>query len=99
MLAPMNRKSANTATSQRLRRALRPHRPRRVSRLAPDHRPPPPRARTPLLHDPLQPPAPAPRTRVAQTRTDRRHWSADGQEGRTPETDLAVIHEYDRSAA
>jgi hypothetical protein len=34
--------------SERLRRARRPHRPGRMSRLATDHRPPPPRVRTPL---------------------------------------------------
>ena len=33
------------AAGERLRRALRPHRPRRVSRLAADPRPPPPRTR------------------------------------------------------
>jgi hypothetical protein len=40
------------ATGERLRRALRPHRPRRVPRLAADHRPPPPRARATHLHCP-----------------------------------------------
>ena len=37
--------------SECLRRALRPHRPRRVSRLAADPRPPPPRTSASPLHD------------------------------------------------
>ena len=40
------------ATSKRLRRALRPHAPRRLSRLAADPRPPPPRTSTSYLHSP-----------------------------------------------
>src|SRR5438105_7263550 len=41
---------------ERVRRALRPHRPRRVPRLATDREPPPPRTRAPHLRRPLQPP-------------------------------------------
>ena len=41
---------------------FRPHRPRRVPRLAPDHQPPPPRACAPHLCRPLQRPQAAPRT-------------------------------------
>jgi hypothetical protein len=44
-----------------LRGALRPHDPRRVSRLALDHRPPPPRVSPPHLHGPLQLRASSPR--------------------------------------
>ena len=42
------------AEGERDRRALRPHRPRRVPRLAPDPQPPPPRARPPRLRRPLR---------------------------------------------
>ena len=43
-----------SAEGERDRRTLRPHRPRRVPRLAPDREPTPPRARPPRLRRPLQ---------------------------------------------
>src|SRR6266508_5744140 len=72
------------STSKRLRRALRPHRPRRMSRLGPDHRPPPPRDSPPHLHDPLQPRAPSPRTRAASARPDKRGPAAERRRNQTP---------------
>jgi hypothetical protein len=45
---------------ERGRRTLRPHGSSRMSRLAPDRRPPPPRAGAPRLRRPLQPPPAAP---------------------------------------
>src|SRR6266536_162747 len=55
-------------TGERLRGALRPHRPRRVSRLADHPRPPPPRVGPARLHHPLQPRAPPPRARSPDAR-------------------------------
>jgi hypothetical protein len=50
-----DRQDAHTsAEGERVRRALRPHRPRRMPRLAPDHEPETPRARSPRLHRPLR---------------------------------------------
>ena len=43
-----------SAEGERDRRALRPHRPRRVPRLATDREPPPPRTRAPRLRRPLR---------------------------------------------
>src|SRR6266511_5138194 len=59
-------------TSERLRRALRPHRPCRVSRLAAHPRPPPPRGGAARLHGALQPRTPPPRTRSPDPRDRRR---------------------------
>jgi hypothetical protein len=53
---------------QRRRRALRPHRPLRVPRLAPHPQPPTPRASPPNLFPPLQHPAPTPRARPVPPR-------------------------------
>src|SRR6266508_4520421 len=63
--------AARTA-SECLCRALRPHHPRRVSRLAADPRPPPPRTSATPLHNALQRRASAPRTRAASTSTGNR---------------------------
>jgi Homeodomain-like domain len=59
---------ARTA-SERLRRALCPHRPHRVPRLAPHPRPPPPRTGATDLCRPLQQRAPASRTRAPTARS------------------------------
>src|SRR5207247_11359900 len=71
-------------TSKRLRRTLRPHGPRRMSRLATDHRPPPPRTHAPHLHRPLQPRAPSPRTRAALARLDKRGPATERQGHQAP---------------
>jgi hypothetical protein len=70
--------------SERLRRTLRPHRPRRMSRLATDHRPPPPRDGATHLHDPLQPRAPSPRTRAAPARPDKRGPATERRRNQAP---------------
>jgi transposase InsO family protein len=49
-----------------------------------DHRPPPPRVRTPHLHRPLQPRAPTPRTRAAHTRLDKRRHTAKERRNQAP---------------
>ena len=67
----------------RPRGALRPHRPRRVSRLAAHPRPPPPRTSAPQLRDALQPRAPPPRARAAHTRTSQ-HNPFTRREDRAP---------------
>jgi hypothetical protein len=72
------------APSKRLRRALRPHRPRRMSGLAADHRPPPPRDGAPHLHRPLQPRAPTPRTRTAHARLNTRQPASERRSNRAP---------------
>ena len=51
---PSHQDAGASAEGERDRRALRPHRPRRVPRLAPDREPPPPRARPPRLRRPLR---------------------------------------------
>src|SRR6266508_3741969 len=55
-----------------------------MSRLGPDHRPPPPRDSPPHLHDPLQPRAPSPRTRAASARPDKRGPAAERRRNQTP---------------
>jgi hypothetical protein len=60
------------------------HRPRRVSRLAADTRPSPPRDSAPHLHRPLQPRAPSPRTRAAPARPDKRGPAAERRRDQTP---------------
>jgi len=49
-----------SAEGERDRRAIRPNRPLRVPRLAPDPEPPPPRARAPRVRGPIQQPPAAP---------------------------------------
>jgi hypothetical protein len=70
--------------SERLRRTLRPHRPGRVSRLATDPRPPPPRAGTTRLHRPLQPRAPTPRAQTAPARPSYRDPTTWHRQNRAP---------------
>ena len=70
--------------SERLRRALRPHRPRRMSRLAAHHRPPPPPDSPRRLHHPLQPRAPSPRARAAHTRAGKRAAATEPRRDQTP---------------
>jgi hypothetical protein len=53
------------------------HRAKRVSRLAADRRPTPPRARAPHLCDPLQPRAPAQGTRACATGSDQQRRLTD----------------------
>ena len=69
-------------TGKRLRRALRSHRPRRVSRLAADPQPTPPRASAAHLSRALQHRAPAPRTRVAPAQIGRHCRSTDRRRDR-----------------
>jgi putative transposase len=86
-------------TSKRLRRALRPHRPRRMSRLAADPRPPPPRDSATDLHRPLQRRTPSPRTRAALARLDKRGPAPSGGEIKRRDRLGGLIHEYHRAAA
>ena len=72
------------ATGKRLRRALRPHHPRRVSRLAADRQPPASRTRAPHLHDSLQPRTPASSTQPSAARSDRWNRSTRRRGDRTP---------------
>jgi hypothetical protein len=67
-----SRRIGPRTASECLSRALRPHRPRRVSRLAADPRAPPPRTSATPLHHALQRRAPPPRTRAPSTRTGNR---------------------------
>jgi hypothetical protein len=60
-----------SAEGERDRRALRPHRPRRVPRLVPDHDPGLPRARAPHPRRPLQQPQAAPLAEPRATRAVR----------------------------
>jgi len=57
---------------------------RRVSRLAADRRPPPPRVNTPRLYRPLQPGAPSPRTRAAPARLEKRGAPNDRRPDQAP---------------
>src|SRR6266536_4890142 len=72
------------ATSERLRRTLRPHHPHRVSRLAVDRRPPPSRDSATHLHRALQPRAPPPRTRDALARLDKRGPAGQPRSNQAP---------------
>src|SRR5262249_38790361 len=72
------------ATTKRQRLALAPHGPRGVSRLATDHRPPPPRHGATHLHRPLQPRAPTPRTRASLTGIDERGPPTEKRRDRAP---------------
>jgi hypothetical protein len=65
-------------------RAVRPHRPRRVSRLAADPRPPPPRTSATPLHNALQRRAPTPRTRAPSTPTTDRSHNCDRSQDQAP---------------
>ncbi len=58
-----------SAEGERVRRTLRPHRPRRMPRLATNREPPPPRTRAPHLRRPLQQPQAAPVTRSQASRS------------------------------
>ena len=55
-----------------------------MSRLAPDHRPPPPRVSTTHLHRPLQPRAPTPRTRAALAPPAKRGAANDRRPDQAP---------------
>jgi hypothetical protein len=83
--------SAVDGARERDRRALRPHRPRRMSRLAADPQPAAPRADTPGLRRPLQRPqaAPVPQSRTAGSRAadapaDRHIAIRSGRTSRSP---------------
>jgi putative transposase len=60
---PDHQDAGASAEGERDRRALHPHHPGRMPRLAPDHEPTPPRARPPRLRRPLQQPQATPVTR------------------------------------
>jgi hypothetical protein len=66
-----------SAQGERVRRAFRPHRPRRMPRLAPDREPAPSRARSPRLHRPLQHPQAAPLAEPDAPNTDRTERARD----------------------
>jgi hypothetical protein len=68
-----------SAPGERLRGAVHPHRPNGMPRLAPDHRPPPPRTRPTDLHPALQPRAPTPRTRTPSASTPSACATAGGR--------------------
>jgi putative transposase len=70
--------------SERIRRTVRPHRPRRMSRLAVDHRPAPPRDSATHLHGPLQRRTPSPRTRAALARLDKRGPATERRRDQAP---------------
>jgi putative transposase len=63
---------------------VRPHDPRRVPRLAADPRAPPPRARAPRLHRPLQPRASTPRTRAPAAPSGQRGQSTHHRRDQAP---------------
>jgi putative transposase len=63
---------------ERDRRALRPHGARRVSRLAADPQPAPPRTGAPRLRRPLQHPEAAPFTRIPAARAEARSKNDSG---------------------
>ena len=69
--------------SERLRRALRPHRPKRVSRLAADPRPPPPRTHPPRLRRALQRSTPTPRPSASNARPCFPNGASERRSNRT----------------
>ena len=74
------------AEGERGRGALRPHRARRVPRLAADPQPPSPRTRAPRLRRPLQPRAAASRARTPAARTR----TSDAQDRRPARSAVAT---------
>jgi putative transposase len=76
-------------SGERPREAVRAHRPRRVSRLAADSRPPPPRPCAPPLREPLQRRAAAPSTRAPLTRRQRQAQRARSDHGSSVTTSSA----------
>ncbi len=86
--------------SERLRRAVGPHRPGGVPGLDPGARPPPPRASAPGLRPPLQP-GQAHRAidlKTPEPRPDPAPWPADGASVRTRDVLGGLIREYELAA-